>query len=392
MFGSNILDVLIGAVFIFLLLSMATSWFTEFWAQVFKLRAKHLKDYLRYWIDDGKMSGYVDQLYNGRVIGALYKKRDKAFLKDRQGPSFISAGDFLTAIFEQAIDLDEGQIQHSFADFKRYITFDTQIPDKLKKPLLAIMSEASAKAGSEADKLVLARAEIEKWYDSIMDRTEGYYKRFVWWVGLFSALLLAVLSNIDTIAISRALWESQELRLSVAATATEFARTTEELGFTLEDGSGDTPGELAYNALQEVGNTLDLMESTNLPLFWKFTDPAEVEDDPYNQNFYLVFGSFGSAVAKIGGILLTATAASFGAQIWFDLLRQLVNMRGAGPKPEGDENEKTDGLPGPSGGSGYTAPFFDRELERMEAFVEALEEEEPQPPSEPAPTDSPDED
>ena len=80
----------------------------------------------------------------------MYKKKDKGFLKDRQGPSFISAGDFLTAIFEQAIDLEEGQIQHSFADFKRYITFDTKIPNKLKKPLLAIMSEASAKAGSEA--------------------------------------------------------------------------------------------------------------------------------------------------------------------------------------------------------------------------------------------------
>ena len=72
MFNSNILDVMIGVVFIFMLLSMATSWFTEFWAQVLKLRSMHLKDYLRDWIDSGNAAGFVEDLYKGNVIGALY--------------------------------------------------------------------------------------------------------------------------------------------------------------------------------------------------------------------------------------------------------------------------------------------------------------------------------
>lgn len=381
MFNSNILDVMIGVVFIFLLLSMATSWFTEFWAQLFKLRSKHLKDYLRDWIDNGELSGYVDELYNGRVIGALYKKKDKGLLKDREGPSFISAGDFVTAVFETSIDLEEGQVQHSFADYKRYVRDNPKIPDKLKKPLLAIMSEASAKAGHRADRLVLARTEIETWYDSIMDRAEGYYKRTVWWYGLFSALLLAVLSNIDTIAISRSLWENQDLRLSVAATATEYARTTEELGFTLEEGRGDSPGELAYAALQEVGATLNRMESTSLPLFWKFSDPEEMGEDRYNQEFGAVFSSGEKIVAKVGGILLTATAASFGAQIWFDILKQLVNMRGTGPKPDAKKQEN--GGESPEVNLGMVSPLY----ERMEALEYVAAVEEPPPP----PTDAPDE-
>jgi hypothetical protein len=388
MFNSNILDIMIGAVFIFLLLSMATSWFVEFWAQILKLRAKHLKDYLREWIDDGNMSGFVDELYNGRVIGAMYKKKEKGLLKDRQGPSFISAGDFVTALFEASIDLEEGQVQHSFADFKRYVRDNPKIPDKLKKPLLSIMSEASAKAGHRADRLVLARTEIENWYDSIMDRAEGYYKRTTWWFGLFCALFLAVVTNIDTIAITRALWENQDLRLSVVSTAADFATTTDALGFTLEEGSGDSPGELAYNALQEVGATLNRMESSNLPMFWKFTDRDKVAEDPYNQEFKVVFSRGDTAFAKIGGILLTATAASFGAQIWFDLLKQLVNMRGTGPKP--DTKKKEDSSESPDVNLGMVSPFYER-MEALEYAVPPEEPAEPEPPAPPPPTDAPEE-
>ncbi|MBN2043466.1 MAG: hypothetical protein JW757_00485 [Anaerolineales bacterium] len=374
MFNSNILDVMIGVVFIFLLLSMATSWFTEFWAQVLKLRSMHLKEYLRDWIDSGKAAGFVEDLYQGNVIGALYKKREKGWLADRDGPSFISAADFVTALFELSIKAELGQVQHSFADFKRYLRDNTEIPEKLKQPILTIMSEAAAKAGEQVDKMVLARMEIENWYDSVMDRAEGYYKRMIWWYGLFCAIFLAVICNIDTIAISRALWENQELRVTVASAATEFVQTTESLGFELEEGDGDSPGELAYRALQEVGLTLTEMESTNLPIFWK---ADKGQEDPYQQQFSNAFATFESSLSKVGGILLTATAASFGAQIWFDLLKQLVNMRSTGPKPEKTEEES--GMGG--GDLGIAYPFYER-MEMLD-YTAAAAPEPPEPPDQP---------
>jgi hypothetical protein len=363
---------MIGVVFIFMLLSMATSWFTEFWAQVLKLRSMHLKDYLRDWIDSGKAAGFVEDLYKGNVIGALYKNREKGWLVDRDGPSFISAADFVTALFELSIDAEVGDVQHSFADFKRYLRDNTKIPEKLKQPILTIMSEAAAKAGEQVDKMVVARMEIENWYDSVMDRAEGYYKRMIWWYGLFCAIFLASICNIDTIAISRSLWENQELRVSVAAAATEFAQTTDSLGFELEEGDGDSPGELAYGALQEVGATLTKMESTNLPIFWK---ADQGQDDPYNQKLENAFATFESSLSKVGGILLTATAASFGAQIWFDLLKQLVNLRGTGPKP--DKPAEESGMGG--GDLGIAYPF----VERMEMLEYAAPPEPPEPPDEP---------
>jgi len=43
---------------------------------------------------------------------------------------------------------------------------------------------------------------------------------------------------------------------------------------------------------------------------------------------------------KIGGLLVTAFALSFGAPFWFDLLNRLVNLRAAGKKPAADEDKK----------------------------------------------------
>jgi hypothetical protein len=279
-------------------------------------------------------------------------------------------------------------VQHSFTDYKRYVRDNPNIPDKLKKPLLSIMSEAAAKAGHQADRLALARTEIEKWYDSIMDRAEGYYKRTVWWYGLLSALLLSVLSNIDTIAISRSLWENQDLSLSVAATANDFAVTTKEIGFTLEEGSSGSPGELAYGALQEVGATLNRMESTGLPLFWKFSNPEEMSEDRYNQEFAAVFGSGEKIAAKVGGILLTATAASFGAQIWFDILKQLVNVRGTGPKPDSSKKEsKEESL---QVNLGMVSPLVER-MEALEYVAAPAEPEHVTPPPAPPTLPAPDE-
>jgi hypothetical protein len=166
--------------------------------------------------------------------------------------------------------------------------------------------------------------------------------RKVWAIGLVCAFVLASLVNIDTIAISRVLWHNQDLRLAVAASAGEYAESVQALNIpvTEEGGPGEgDPGELAYAALQEVGGTLQQMDEANLPLFWKPGAEFDPEiEELYRQNVNFVFGSAEYTITKFLGITLTATAASFGAQIWFDLLKKLVNLRGTGPKP-GEKKE-----------------------------------------------------
>jgi hypothetical protein len=350
MFDSNILDVMIGVVFVFLLLSVATSWFIEFWAQILKLRSHHLKRYLIDWIDDGQAGKFVEKLYAGNVISALYKRKEGRWLKDRQGPSFIAAADFVSAIFEKALTLEEGQAQSAYGRVRAYLEKDPAFPEKLKTPILALMEEAAAKAAKEEEKIVNARMAIESWYDSVMSRAQGYYKRKVWLIGLLCALLLATLTNLDTVSISRALWQNQDLRLSVANSAITYVQTASDLGLMSEDEgmAEDDPGALALGAYKQVGNTLEEMDQANLPIFWKTTPLKDIsEDDQYRQELFQVLNNPGYLFSKVLGILLTATAASFGSQIWFDLLKQLINLRGTGPKPgEGRGRREAAASPG----------------------------------------------
>lgn len=345
MFDSNILDVLIGVVFVFLMLSVATSWFVEFLAQIFKFRSTHLKNYLIGWLDR-EGADFVDALYQGPVIGAMFKPRKEGGLKKllgiKEGPSFISAGDFVTAVFHEVIVHEEGEVEAKFDEFTAAVEKSSAIPSRLKLPLQTLMLEAAAKMETAEHKMVAARQAIEDWYDSVMDRAQGYYKRKVWAIGLICAFVLASLVNIDTIAISRVLWHNQDLRLAVAASAGEYAESVQALNIPVTEegapGEGD-PGELAYAALQEVGGTLQVMDEANLPLFWKPGADFDPEiEELYRQNANFVFGSAEYTITKFLGITLTATAASFGAQIWFDLLKKLVNLRGTGPKP-GEKKE-----------------------------------------------------
>ena len=47
-----------------------------------------------------------------------------------------------------------------------------------------------------------------------------------------------------------------------------------------------------------------------------------------------------SIALAVGGWLVTASSVFFGAPFWFDLLQRLVNLRGAGGKPESRPRER----------------------------------------------------
>ena len=61
-----------------------------------------------------------------------------------------------------------------------------------------------------------ARANIEAWYDSAMDRLSGWYKRTTHWILFGIALVLAVALNIDTLAIADYLYRQDAAREAVA--------------------------------------------------------------------------------------------------------------------------------------------------------------------------------
>ncbi|ADP82736.1 hypothetical protein FraEuI1c_4745 [Pseudofrankia inefficax] len=174
----------------------------------------------------------------------------------------------------------------------------------LKTALIGI----AARAGADRDKLL---AELAGWYDSSMDRLSGWYKRRVSRFLLVYALVLTVVFNLDTISLTRALWQDSAVRTAAVATA--------ESRVSAPNDPSTAGGEGAVEAVRDIG-------ALQIPFGWTrshaASDPRTLPNDA------------GGWALKVLGWLIAVAALAAGAPFWFDLLGRLVNMRSTGPKPK----------------------------------------------------------
>ena len=144
---------------------------------------------------------------------------------------------------------------------------------------------------------------LSSWYNNVMERVTGWYKRWVNVVVFVIAFLLAAALNINSIVVADALWDDPLLRSGVeAAVAAQIADTQNR------EGSVDAEAIVAE---------LEQLEELGFPVGWT-TDA----DDPR------LFGPW-----TILGWLITAAAATLGAPFWFDRLKKVANLRGSGTVP-----------------------------------------------------------
>jgi hypothetical protein len=152
---------------------------------------------------------------------------------------------------------------------------------------------------------------IDAWFDAQMDRIAGTYKRWATQVMIALALLTVVLFNADTIGIANQLIHSATIATALSNSA-----------------------QTAQGA--DIGTLVADLAQANLTLGW-WAPP---------------FGSPAIFFAKLGGLLITTAAVLLGAPFWFDVLKQIVPLRMAGPKPirvpsgtEGDVQAKPEPTP-----------------------------------------------
>ena len=137
------------------------------------------------------------------------------------------------------------------------------------------------------------RSHLETWFDDVMDRVSGTYKRKTQAILLTLSLGLCVVVNADTVEIARTLWDAPVVRQEVATAAEKLAQQ---------------PGA-AENA--SLGALTEQLSALNLPLGWR--------RDNLPQGWQWL--------TKIIGLVFTALAVSLGAPFWFDLLNRFVRVR-----------------------------------------------------------------
>jgi hypothetical protein len=328
------LDVAIGLVLMYLILSLFCTTINEFIANFLKLRASTLQSALEQMIDDPNLRAlfYNNGLIDGSRVaasagavartdgpapgappptpppavgGGLWAKIVGVATTWRaKHPSYLSGSSVAMALIGS---LDSTNAIPAISNVETAVK---ALPDS---NIRDAMAAALAQANGDVNKL---RDTVAAWYDDSMDRLSGAYKRYLKTISILVGLAIAAGVNADTLQVARTLWTNPVLRneeVDLAAKVTQDKSAIQSSTNCTPPTGGDA-NDAAHQAYDLCALNAEVMA---LPIGW--TAPL-----PYG---------FSSWVWKILGIWLTAIALSLGAPFWFDLLTQFVNLRGAGVKP-----------------------------------------------------------
>ncbi|MRW83990.1 hypothetical protein GJ698_07750 [Pseudoduganella sp. FT26W] len=313
--SSHYLDVAVGLSYTFLAVSLLCSATREAIASLFQTRAKVLLD--------GVLTLLHEPAGKPRLRGILPSIRrlfrmDGGFGLDKLGsasltaevmrhplitglaqqgrmPSYIPSAIFARA-FVSTLTGKYGK-GHTAA-----ILLNNVGNEGLTKTLLAIMGEGPDDAAA------LENA-VRIWYDTVMERISGWYKRRSQFVLFLVGLFYACAMNIDALQLSQRLWNDAAL--------------TAQLVQKAEEAKPAPPAEAA--ALTQIKQAkAQAQEVQKLPIGWP------------SARFENISGAGAFAVALVFALIgwvATAFAASLGSPFWFDGIGWLLALRGTGAKP-----------------------------------------------------------
>ena len=355
--GSAVLEVAFGLIFVYLLLSLLCSAIGEYIEAKFNNRAKYLQQGIQLLLNETRGGGVdlAKMLYSHGLVRPLYRDAGKL-------PSYIPSRTFALALWNMATTAAATGDQAATgavgvtADLKQIrAAVGAHVPNtELRTALLTLIDEADGD-------IVRARKNIEEWYEAMMDRVSGWYKRRTTVIMLVLGFVVAGAINADTISLARTLARDGALRGSVAAAAERYltpppsttspattapATTppTTTAPPTAGVGGAAPPAETADErdeaATEALKDAYAAVDELGLPLGWVNApkDPADPRKVP--KGFY-------DWVLKLFGILLTGFAISQGAPFWFDLLNKFMVIRSTVKPTEKSQEQPSKDRPAP---------------------------------------------
>ena len=332
MFGSTVLEVATGLVFVFLLVSLVCSGISDRISDIFNWRAEHLENGIRDLLLGGDQK-LLNKLYNNQVIQSLStvaaeklhrtppatsvqvsaaQPQDPTILTPKSFPINIPKRTFVLALFNAFVPGSSGQ---NTLDGLR-ASIDAMPDSAVKRELLTLVTDADTTVDG-------ARKNVEQWFNAAEDEMTRLYKQKMWLVSLVIGFLVSIVLNVDTTAIANNLWHDPTLRSAIVAQATQYA------------SQNNAP-------TGAISQAVDQINGLNLPIGWGTLKPGTTN---YGQcllffnacvgpSDWLNWGPvsdnaivrwLGSALVKLLGWVITAFAGAQGAPFWFDILRKLTN-------------------------------------------------------------------
>ena len=343
MFGSEILDVAIGLMFVYLIMSLICSSLRELAEGWFKTRAMFLHVGLRQLLRDDTGADLVRMLHEHPSVYALYQgdyqpiagsgtvKWFRRLLWKTNLPAYIPASNFAVALLDIAARGEPTQAPQATSASPKLAVDDIRARiAELKNPQVqrAVLAAIDMAGGD----ITVAQKNIEAWYNGAMDRVSGWYKRRTqaWLFSLGTGL--AVWFNVNTLTIARYLYHDETARAALVANAESATRDSSLQRLPLDTllvrlDQLDLPIGWSYGVAGERPRRTPAgsATATAAAVPGVATGAEHVTLPALRQR--LESATRGQWLTAVAGWLTTGLAISLGAPFWFDLLNKVMVIR-----------------------------------------------------------------
>jgi hypothetical protein len=332
MFGLQMLDVMIGLVFIYVLLALVCTVANEIIAGILDSRTKNLRlginnllgeipvtmmQRVRAYVRSSpaalnQQKSLVEEFYSHPLI--------KTLSEDGTPPSYIPPATFALSLLDMFAPA-KGEGERKVEEFAAGVKDRLKEYPHIQRTLLILIDES----GNDMGKL---KSNLEGLFNNAMERVSGWYKKKTQIPLLLLAMFFCILSNADSIRIAKNIYNDGALRSAMVAQAEDYARKAQPL--PAEKGAATTP---------ELDNTVAEIRKLGIRFGWDneewqlLRNDWQKKDGPKEWPFRVV------------GYLITALAVSLGAPFWFDMLNKMVSIRAVGKSPGEKGQQQTEAKP-----------------------------------------------
>jgi hypothetical protein len=369
MFNSDMLEVAIGLIFVYLLFSFATTALREGLEAWLKHRGALLETGILGLFtepvgvpssslaakpaiqpvetDDHatqRAEAILESLYRSAPVYGLYRgdyvppSARTPSLSGRTLPSYIPSRTFADGLLSVVLGYAKPGAGGTPGSLDRLRLALEGVPNAQIRDVVRAGIKFS---GGDPERL---RQHIEAWYDAAMDRVAGQYRRRTHVIVLVTSLLMAVALNINTVTIVEQLSQNAALRAAIQKQVVQV--TTEKSYATAE---------------ARLPAQLDSVQGLGLPIGWDAAGRVRIakmarEGPDLDKTHFLPLGW----LLAVLGWLMTALAISLGAPFWFDILNKVMIVRSTvKPNEKSGEERSKDPAPAGTGGSGTDAAGAD---------------------------------
>ncbi len=270
---STILDVAIGMVLIYYVLSLIVSYITTEISKYTEMRAKDLEQVLRQRLQD-------PATFNKFMAHPMIKNLQPIRVNLLGQEWEARVNDIPAATFSATV-MDILAPEKPDQDKMAQLRFAIQgLPEgEVKRSLTTMVSSTSTD-------IQTARANMEKWYDDVMQSVTQLYTQHARRIAIICALVVSVAVDGDSLTMVKQFWNQPTLRAAATVKAENYIKQSPDAN---------------------VAGYVSELQELKIPILWTMPLPTD---------------GWGWA-QKVFGWAITWLAIAQGSSFWYDMLRKV---------------------------------------------------------------------